>query len=58
MRREDEDIRWIREDFTYDANNNVTRVVSYDGQGFKKVTDYEYDASQNVTRKTSRFEKA
>jgi len=57
-RREDEDIRWIRVDYTYDANNNVIREVAYDGQGFKKTTDYTYDANQNVTRKTSRFERA
>jgi hypothetical protein len=54
----DDDRRWLREDFTYDANNNVTRVVSYDGQGMKRTVDYEYDANNNVTRKTARFEKA
>jgi hypothetical protein len=58
MRREDEELRWLRVDYTYDANNNITRKVAYDGQGFKKTTDYTYDDNQNVTRETSRLEKA
>lgn len=55
---QDPDQRWIREDFTYDANNNVTRTVAYDGKGNKKTTDYEYDENENVTRKTSKIESA
>ena len=54
----DPDQRWLREDFTYDANNNVTRAVAYDGKGFKKTVDFEYDNDSNMTRKTVRTEEA
>ncbi len=54
----DPDQRWIREDFTYDADNNVTKAMAYDGKGFMKTVDFEYDGSGNMTRKSVRTEKA
>lgn len=38
---------WLREEYTYDGENNPTRVEKWDGQ-FKLTLDYEYDGNNNA----------